>query len=269
MKYCFVLFIICAATCISSAQDWARDALAKSVLKHEWVTVNAGNHSLATFVAYPDQSSRPVVLLIHDNVGMTDWIQDVATQIAAMGYIVLAPDLLSGMGPNGGRTDSFASQDQVAEAIGKLNAAQVDADLKSVADYGLKLSQSDGRTLMVAGFSWGGSQVFRFAADRDDIIATFVFYGEAPDKDIIGRIKGDVYGFYAGNDPHVDSTLDKTQATAKSARVVYEVVTYDGADPGFMRLGEAPDSGPADKKARLEALVRIKSLMNVMSIRGF
>src|SRR5436309_15968554 len=98
---------------------------------------------------------------------MTDWVQDLADQVAAAGYIAVAPDLLSGMGPNGGRTNFFA-EDAVREAIGKLNPDQITADLNAAADYGLKLPASKGKPF-VGRVCWGGSQTFRFASNRQDL----------------------------------------------------------------------------------------------------
>src|SRR5204862_5679374 len=121
------------------AQDWARQKVDKSPRHREWVTVKHDGRNVETFVAYPESSKKtPVVLIIHEIFGMTDWIEDLADQVAEAGYIAVAPDLLSGMGANGGRTNSFA-EDAVREAIGKLNPDQITADLNAAADYGLKL----------------------------------------------------------------------------------------------------------------------------------
>src|SRR5258708_34945914 len=105
----------------------------------------------------------------------------------------MAPDLLSGMGPNGGRTDSIEPS-KVNETIQKLPPDQITADLNAVADYLKKLPAANGK-LAVAGFCWGGGQTFRFATDRKDLNAAFVFYGPPP-KDI-ASITAPVYGFYS------------------------------------------------------------------------
>src|SRR5215469_16380168 len=105
----------------AAAQDWAKAALAKSPRHGEWVAIKHGDRAVETFVVYPESKSKtPVVLIIHEIFGMTDWVQDLADQVAAAGYIAVAPDLLSGMGPNGGRTNSFA-EDAVMEAVSHLN----------------------------------------------------------------------------------------------------------------------------------------------------
>src|SRR5712691_7366503 len=161
------LLVLCAAQFVS-ARDWARATLEKSPRHREWVTVKHDGRSVETFVVYPESKGKaPVVLIIHEIFGMTDWVQDLADQVAAAGYIAIAPDLLSGMGPNGGRTSAF-EQDKVTEAVSRLSPDQVTADLNAVADYGNKLPASNGK-LFAGGFCWGGGQTFRFATNRGDL----------------------------------------------------------------------------------------------------
>jgi len=253
------LLILCAAQ-ISSAQDWAKATLEKSPRHREWVTVKHDNRSVETFLVYPEAKGKtPVVLIIHEIFGMTDWVQDLEDQAAAAGYIAVAPDLLSGMGPNGGRSTDFA-EGKTMEAVSHLNPDQVTADLNAAADYALKLPASNGK-LFVGGFCWGGSQTFRFATNRPDLAAAFVFYGGPPEKDAMARIKAPVYGFYAGNDARINATLPDAIAQMKAAGKSYDPVTYDGAGHGFMRAGEAPDANDANKKARADAWVRWKNLL--------
>ena len=244
----------------AAAQDWAKDQLAKSPRHREWVTIKHNGRSVDTLIAYPEtKDKRPVVLIIHEIFGLSDWAQALADEVAAAGYIAVAPDLLTGMAANGGRTKDF-NVDSAIEAIGKLPADQITADLNAAADYGLKLPASNGK-LFVAGFCWGGSQTFRFATNRADLSAAFVFYGSGPSKESIASIKAPVYGFYAGNDSRIGATLPETIANMKAAGKVYEPVTYDGAGHGFMRAGEAPDASEANKHAREDAWKRWKDLM--------
>ena len=254
------LFILCA-TPLASAQEWAKATLEKSPRHREWVTVKHDNRPVETFVVYPESKSKtPVVLIIHEIFGMTDWVQDLADQVAAAGYTAVAPDLLSGIGPNGGRSSDFA-EGKTMEAVSHLNPDQVTADLNAAADYALKLPASNGK-LFVGGFCWGGGQTFRFATNRADLAAAFVFYGPPPDKEAMARIKAPVYGFYGGNDARIDATIPDTIAQMKVAGKTYDPVTYEGAGHGFMRAGEAPDANDANKKARADAWTRWKALLS-------
>ena len=254
-----VALLAISITC-ASAQDWARQQLEKSPRHREWATVKHDGRSVETFIAYPEAKGKtPVVLVIHEIFGLTDWVQDLADQIAAAGYIAVAPDLLSGMGPNNGRTTSFA-QGEATQAVSHLNPEQVTADLNAAADYGLRLPAANGK-LFVVGFCWGGGQSFRFATNRPNLAAAFVFYGPPPDKDAMERIKAPVFGFYGGNDARIDATIPDAQQAMKQLGKTYEPVTYEGAGHGFMRAGEAPDASEANRKARDQAWERWKSLM--------
>src|SRR5438876_8641005 len=168
------VMIACGAQ-IASAQDWARATLEKSPRHREWVTVKHHARSVETFVVYPESKTKtPVVLVIHEIFGMTDWVQHLADQVAAAGYIAVAPDLLSGMGPNGGRSSDFA-EGKTMEAVSHLNPDQVTADLNAAADYALKFPASNGK-LFVGGYCWGGCQNLRLATNRSDMAYAFVFF---------------------------------------------------------------------------------------------
>jgi carboxymethylenebutenolidase len=256
----FAVCLVLLLTPSLFAQDWARQQLDKSPRHREWVDVKHDGRSAETFVVYPEaKDKRPVVLVIHEIFGMTDWVQDLSDQLAAAGYIVVAPDLLSGKGPNGGRTDSFADG-KAMEAIRSLSPDEITADLNAVADYGLKLPASNGK-LYVAGFCWGGGQSFRFATNRPDLSAAFVFYGGPPEKADMAKIKAPVYGFYAENDARIGATIPDTVQAMKDAGKTYEPVTYKDAGHGFMRAGEAPDASPGNKQAREDAWKRWKELL--------
>jgi carboxymethylenebutenolidase len=241
------------------SQAWARERIEKSPRHSEWVAVKHDGRNVETLVVYPEsRDQRPVVLVIHEIFGLSDWAQELADEVAAAGYIAVAPDLLSGMAPNGGRTKDFPTG--VTEAVSKLNPDQVSADLNAAADYGLKLPGANGK-LYVVGFCWGGGQSFRFATNRGDLAAAFVFYGSPPGKEAMAHIKAPVYGFYAGNDARIDATIPDTIADMKAAGKTYDPVTYDGAGHGFMRAGEAPDTSEANKKARDDAWKRWQNLL--------
>src|ERR1700721_719756 len=245
------------------SQPWARERITKSPRHSEWVTVKHDGRNVETLILYPEsKDKRPVVLIIHEIFGLSDWAQELADEVAAAGYIAVAPDLLSGMAPNGGRTKDFPTG--VTEAIGKLNPDQITADLNAAADYGLKLPASNGK-LFVAGFCWGGGQTFRFATNRADLAAAFVFYGPPPAADAMSRIKAPVYGFYARDDARIGAPIPAPTAARKAAGKTYEPVTYDGAGHGFMRAGEDPtNTVPGNKTAREQAFQRLVTLLREM-----
>ena len=230
------LILLCAHTVV--AQDWAKDALAKSSLKHEWAMLG----SVKAFVAYPaGMQKRPVCVMVTGDKGLTDWSQDMADQIAGMGYVVVAPDLTG-----------------VSDVSGTLAAA---------ADYGQKQPQAS-MVLMSVGFGRGATEAFQFATERN-VAATMVFYGPSPAGADFSKIQGDLFGFYAASDTATDSTVAATQAKLKAAQVVMEDVTYDGTGAGFMESGMSPSATPAEKKAVSYALDRMKIVMEMVALRGY
>src|SRR5258705_9327866 len=160
-------------------QDWAKQRLAKSSRHQEWVKVKNGNREVNSFVDYPEVKKKATaVVVIHEIFGMSDWVQQLTDELAEAGYIAIAPDLLSGMGPKGGGTSDFDAN-SVRQAIGALPPDQITSDLNAVADYVSKLPAANGK-VAVTGYCWGGSQSFRFATSRPSLKAAFVFYGTAP-----------------------------------------------------------------------------------------
>lgn len=259
MRLIAALIAVIAAS-ISVGQDWAKKRIADSPRHLEWVEVKHGSRTVKCFVAYPERKDKaPVVVLIHEIFGMTDWVQSVADQLAEKGYIAIAPDLLSGMGPGGGRSDSFQGG-SAREAVSGLPAVQVTADLNAVCDYGKKLPSANGK-LAVAGFCWGGAKTFAFATERSDLSAAFVFYGNPADASAMSKIKSPVYGFYGGNDNRINATIPDAEKAMKAAGKKYEPVIYEGAGHGFMRAGEQPDGSSDNKKAREEAWKRMLGIL--------
>jgi carboxymethylenebutenolidase len=240
------------------AQDWAKTKLEQRSTRHrEYVPVKHDGRTINTMVIYPETKEKaPTVILIHEIFGVSDWMKLQADELAEQGYIVLAPDLVSGLGANGGGTDAMGGQDKVVKAVTGLDPAQVIADLDAVADYGLSLPSASGK-LFVGGFCWGGGKTFAFAAHRKDLSAAFVFYGPPPAAEDMAKITAPVYGFYGGNDNRIGATIPQAVADMKAAGKFYEPVSYEGAGHGFMRAGQTPEAKEADKKAFNEGFARL------------
>ena len=254
-------------------QDWAKAQLAKSPRHREWVKVKYGNREVNSLVIFPEVKKKATaVVVIHEINGLSDWVQQLTDELAEAGYIAIAPDLLSGMGPNGGGTADVATKggNAVGQAIRDLPPDQITADLNAVADYVSKLPAANGK-VAVTGYCWGGTQSFRFAMNRPTLKAAFVFYGTTPgsnaqgqpyavDQAGLARINAPVYGFYAENDMRVNATIPPTVEAMKVLKKHYDPVTYAGAGHGFMRAGEPNAPEPkapatagdeaADKKAK-------------------
>ena len=246
----------------ASAQDWAKARLEKSPRHLEWVTVKNGDREVKCFLAFPEVKEKATaVVVIHEIFGLSDWVRGVADQLAEAGYIAIAPDLLSGVGPDGGGTEALGGADGVRKVIGTLPPDQITADLNAIAAYVAKLPAANGK-VAVAGFCWGGAQAFRFATNNKSIKAAFPFYGTGPENaDDLARITAPVFGFYASNDARVNATIPTSTELMKKAGKTYEPVTYEGAGHGFMRAGEAPDANAPNKQAREDAWKRMLDLL--------
>ena len=264
----FATVFACTALALAAtahSQDWAKTILNKSPRHQEWVKVTYGNRTVNAFVVYPEVSHKaPVVLLIHEIFGLTDWARSMADDIAAMGYIVIAPDLLSGFGPNGGDTSAFPDMQSTTKAVSGLDPATVTADLNATADFALKFPAANGK-LAVVGFCWGGGKSLLFATQRKGLSAAFVFYGPPPPTESFAQITAPVYGFYASNDARITATVPATKDAMAAAGKKYEAVIYDGAGHGFMRAGEDPtNTNPANTTARAKGLKRLEALLKGM-----
>ncbi len=257
-----LLLVLALAAPSCHAQDWAKVRLDASPRHREWVSLQHGDRTLQAYVVYPEVKTKaPVVLLIHEIFGLSDWAREMADELAAAGYIVIAPDLLSGFGPNHGGSSAFPDQEATVKAVSTLDPATVNADLDAAADYAKTIPAANGK-LFVTGFCWGGGKSFAFATHRHDLAAAFVFYGPPPPDSDLARITAPVYGFYAGNDARIGATVPATITAMKAAHKTFEPITYDGAGHGFMRAGEDPtNTNLANKSAREQAFTRLTTLL--------
>ena len=237
------------------AQDWAKARLEKSSRHGEWIDLKSGERTIKAFVVYPERKDKaPLVIVIHEIFGLTDWVRDMCDQLAEAGVIAIAPDLLSGQ--------TYADLDGARKAISALPKEQVKADLDATSEYALTKIPAANGTLAVCGFCWGGGWAFDYATMNPNLKAAYSFYGVAVDDSAkAAKIPCPVYGFYAENDARVDATIPKAEELMKAAGKKYEPVTYKGAGHGFMREGEMPGANEANKKARDDAWARWKTLL--------
>ena len=242
--------------------DTAKEQLENSPRHGEWVKITTeSGREVNAFIVFPEvKENATSVIVIHEIFGLTDWIRQVGDELAKAGFVTICPDFLSGMGPNGGGTDSFGGNN-VRRAIRDLDPDQITTDLKAVTKYVRDLPATTD-TVAVSGFCWGGGQSFRFATNDDSLKAAFVFYGHSPDASTLGKITCPVYGFYGENDNRINSTIESTKEAAKSADVTYEPVIYSGVGHGFLRRGMAADASEVQKTVTSEAWERWVSLLN-------
>lgn len=248
------------------AQDPVKDRLDKSPRHHEWETIKtAKGRQVKTFIVFPEvKKPATTVVVIHENKGLTDWVTAVADRLAEHGYVALAPDLLSQMGPKGGNTDEFKSPGDATKAIAKVTAEQANSDIDAVVDYAKTLKASN-KKVTVGGFCWGGGKTFGYAVHNPDIAAAFVFYGSAPKSDAdYKKIKTKVYGFYGGDDARITEEVPDVEKKMKAAGRFYDPVIYPGAGHGFLRAGELPDAKKANSDAQKKGWERWQEILKAL-----
>lgn len=230
----------------------AKAALEKSPRHGEWADVKVGDRTIRCWVTYPEVKDKAgVVIVVHEIFGLTDWVKSVGDQLAADGFIAIAPDLLSGKGPNGGNTDAFPDRGAVTAAVRGLPNDEVNAALDAVREYGVKLPAANGKSATV-GYCWGGAVSFTYAAHQPDLNAAVVYYGTNPaDEATIAKIKAPLLGLYGGDDARVNTTVGPAKDAMAKANKPYTTHTYEGAGHGFLRQQEGRNG--ANLKAATEA----------------
>lgn len=232
------------AVVLPPTEETAPERLNTSPRHGEWVdvTLPGSDVPISTWVVYPERSGpAPIVLVIHEIFGLTDWIRGVADQLAADGFIAVAPDLLSGMGPEGGGTVSLGARDNVVATIRTLEPDERTRRLHAVRAYALEIPAGNGKIGSV-GFCWGGGASFNYAIDQPALDAAVVYYGTSPeaDRDYTG-INAPVLGLYGGNDERVNATIP--MAEEAMAGRSFEPIVYAGAGHGFLRAQEGQAGG--------------------------
>ena len=189
----------------------------------EWVTVDAGmGDSVNAWLVYPERSDdAPVVVVIHEIYGLTDWIRAVADQFAAEGFIAIAPDMLSGKAP-GGKGSSAVSSDEARSLIRSLEWEEIERRLNATAQYATSLPAATSQ-YGVVGFCWGGGISFQYATEQPDLGAAVVYYGVSPDTEKLENIAAPVLGLYGGNDNRVNATIPDAEREMKVLGKKYEV----------------------------------------------
>jgi carboxymethylenebutenolidase len=263
MKYLIITLALLFVSTVAFAQDYALQQLEESPRHHEWVEVTDGDRTIHNFVVYPEVSENAMaVIVIHENRGLTDWVRSFADQLAAEGYISIAPDLLSNFDEDHQKTSDFETSDAARNALYELDQDRITQDLIAVQEYVTQLPAANG-SVVVAGFCWGGSQTFRYATNADGLSAALVFYGSAPtDGEQISRISTPVYGFYGGNDQRINSTIPQTSELMQEYDKEYIYNIYEGAGHGYMRTGDAPDASQANNIARNSSWEWIRGILS-------
>jgi carboxymethylenebutenolidase len=214
----------------------ATTRLASSSRHGEWAMIRTGpSDSVRAWVVYPERSTKaPVVVVVHEIFGLSTWVRGVADQLAADGFIAIAPDLLTGKATPAAGSDTLTQQVATA-AIRTLVAADVQRQLAAVGQYGMSLPAAEKRYGTV-GFCWGGSTSFMHAVmNPSGLGAAVVYYGSSPADSLLTRVKVPVLGLYGGEDARVNATVTPAETAMRALGKTFEPHTFAGAGHGFLR----------------------------------
>lgn len=213
----------------------ARARLTASSRHGEYVKIDAGGgDSVRLWVVYPERRDKaPVVVVIQEIYGLSDWLRGVGDQLAADGFIAVVPDLLSGKAPGGAGSDAVDAQGAVA-LTRTLTRDEWTRRLNAAARYGRSLPAASGRVGSV-GFCWGGSRSFEMAAALEGNGAAVVYYGSSPDSTTLAAVRAPVLGLYGADDARVNATVPGAQAAMQRMNKEYTPVMFEGAGHGFLR----------------------------------
>ncbi len=219
---------------LPAAGDDAMERLNASPRHTEWVEIESHGDRIDAYVVYPERSDNaPVVVVIHEIYGLNDWARAVADQIAAEGFIAIAPDMLSGKGPDGGGSTGLEPQGAVS-LMRTLQPDEVTRRIDMSVEYATS-QPSATKSFGIIGFCWGGSTSFAYASAREDLGASVVYYGSSPDAQALRNIQAPVMGFYGGDDQRVNATIEPAKAEMDRLGKHYEPNIYEGAGHGFLR----------------------------------
>ena len=212
----------------------AADRIAKSPRHAEWVAIKVGDRdSVMAWVVYPERRDKaPVVIAIHENTGINTWTRGVADQLAADGFIGIAPDLTT-MFRTGDLTKD-PTREEGSAAIRLVTPEIGNRIIDAVAKYGMSLPAAQ-QKYGIVGFCWGGGRSFSHAVHAPSLGASVVYYGSPPAAAEMAAIRAPVLGLYGGNDARINATIPATDSTMKALGKSYEYHIFDGAGHGFLR----------------------------------
>src|SRR3954468_5142408 len=217
----------------------------------DWVDIKASNGGapIKSFVVYPERKDKaPVVIVIQEIFGLTDWIRGVADQLAKEGFIAIAPDFMSGMGPTGGGSAELGEQGST-QAIGKLTDDDKVRILNDVRAYAMTIPSANGK-LATVGFCWGGGTSFLYARRQPALNAAVSYYGPMPaDAAEYANTKAPVLGLYGGNDSRVNANIESAKAGMAKAGGTYEPHVFEAAGHGFLRAQNGSANATGNMKA--------------------
>ncbi len=204
---------------------------ADPAIRAERVTfAGEGGVTLRGYLARPSARGRhPLVLVCHENRGLTPHIEDVTRRLARAGYVGLAVDLLSRQGG----TPAIADAAQVPQLLGQAPPEQAVADFQA----GLRYAQAQPFTapgpVGMTGFCYGGGVTWRVATKTPAVKAAVPFYGPPPRAEDVPGLQAAVLAFYGETDTRINSMIPDIEAAMRASGKTFEPVIFPGVGHAF------------------------------------
>jgi dienelactone hydrolase len=205
-------------------------------IKEEPVTYSADSVNMKGYVTYneADSSKRPVVLIVHEWWGLTDYPRSRAKQLAELGYLAMAVDMYgdgkTAENPTlaGGLSGPFYKDFAMAKS-------RFDAALAKIKTY----PQADTTRIAAIGYCFGGAQVLNMARLGEDLKGVVSFHGNligvTPDKQ---KLKADVLVCHGEDDKFVPATeVAAFKKQMDSIGASYTFKSYPGSTHAFTNPG--------------------------------
>jgi carboxymethylenebutenolidase len=185
--------------------------------------------TLQGYLARPSaEGAYPVVLVCHENRGLTEHIKDVTRRLAKAGYVALAVDLLSRQGGT-----ATVGSDQVPEVLGSMPPDQFVQDFVSGWRYLQEQPFAQTDRVGMVGFCFGGGVTWRVATQMPELLAAVPFYGPHPPVEDVPNIQAAVLAIYAGRDERINQGIPAIEEAMAQNNKVYEKVIYPDVDHAF------------------------------------
>ena len=199
-------------------------------LATEKLEFNGPNGPVKAYVAKPRKLRRkdkiPGILVIHENRGLNEHIEDVARRVALAGYMAVAPDGLSSAG--GAPADQEAARDLFA----KTDGARIASDILAAVPWLAGDSTNNGKIGSV-GFCYGGGLALRSAVENIGVDAAVAYYGRQLSAEDTKRLRVPILLHYAGTDERINAGIPDFKAALDAQRAVYSINMYPGTEHGF------------------------------------
>jgi len=189
----------------------------------------SGDTNIMGYLARSANAEKsPVILICHENRGLTPHIQDVARRYAKAGYVGLAVDLLSRQGGS-----AAVGESNVPGALGNIPPEQFVEDFKSGWQYLKGQPFADADRVGMTGFCFGGGVTWQVAVHMPELLAAVPYYGPHPVPSDVPNIQAAILAIYGALDNRINSGIPAIEEAMKANNKIYEKIIYPNADHAF------------------------------------